>query len=159
MLHLLANPGTFYQTMTPDALQALSNSCGALVFAFCFTPISIIFIFAAFDGRLKKTRKNIVLVGLLFIATVVGLIASTLWVVHEVNQNESQKAKYYTSVTSWLDTGYGIKTNTEIAQRLLRGETFAVTHHGQEITVAVTEKINGDLAVVDQNNTVLKPAE
>ena len=146
MLHLLDNPGVFHQA---------SASLGMLPMKASAWVVAIFGVFALLGVYYKPFRRPW-LVLVLLASLVVSVIVSLSYVSHEESQIKSQQAKYDSSVVSWLDTGYGIKTNTEIAQRLIDGETFAVTYHGQEIVVAVTEKINGDLAVVDQNHTVLQ---
>ena len=152
MLHLLTNPGVFHPAITIFGIPEL-------VFATILLIAGIFLTFAIHGGDLVKTRKRIILTGLTLLVAAIGITAGIPLVVHEESQKELLQTKYDSSVISWLDTGYGIKTNTDVAQRLIGGESFAVVYHSKEIVVSIIETINGKLAVIDQNRTVLKPAE
>ena len=149
MLHILANPGIFHPTLTTFGVP--------LVVATMFLIIAIFVALAIRDESLKKTRKNFIIAGVLFLVSIVGIAAGLVLVVHEKGQAELRQAKYYASVVSWLDTGYGIKTNTDIARQLVHEKSFTVTYHTQEIVISIITNVSGDLSLVDNKHTVLKP--
>lgn len=153
MLHLFANPGIFHQTETPSWLFLLQ------MLSFVLVLISIFFIATVIFGAYLAPRKIIIAIILLILVTGVSITASILSTTHEDVQERLLQAKYDSSFINWLDAGYGIKTNPDIAQRLVNGESFATTYHGKEIVISVIETIDKKLAVVDQNHTVLKTAE
>ena len=153
MLHLLANPGIFHQMETPSWLLLLQ------ILSFVLVLTSIFFIAAVIFGAFLAPRKIIISITLLVLVTGVSVTASILSTTNEDIQERLLQAKYDSSLINWLDTGYGIKTNSDIAQRLVNGESFATTYHGKEIVISVIETIDKKLAVVDQNHTVLKTAE
>ena len=153
MLHLLANPGT-----SPD-LQIVKELINWLHLTWWYIiggGVLLMGVYYVILAKFKTKPERIMAIP----AIVVGIGVCGAMIVSGFAmeaQHQALKAKYDASVVSWLDTGYGIKTNTDIARQLIHGKSFTVTYHGQEIVVAVTEKINGDLALVDQNHTVLQP--
>lgn len=147
MLHLLANPGVFHQTLTEFWMPLVPVAIALVLASFVVIAISME----------DSDAVNPLLAGLIFLATVASIIVTGIWMNQDFKQANLAQAKYNASVASWLDTDYGIKANADGAKRLIGGETFAVTHHGQEIVISVIETLDKKLAVVDQNHTVLKP--
>ena len=152
MLHLLDNPGVFHQASTESGTLSMLISSTFLIAA--------IFIIGrpAMEGRLRKmSSTNLVLAVLLCVVAAAAITVSALIIHHQESQMKSQQAKYDSSVINWLDTDYGIKTNTAIAHQLVNGKSSTVTYNSKEIVISVIETPEKKLSVIDQNHTVLQP--
>lgn len=148
MLHLLSNPGVFHQ---PEAYDGILSIIGFIGLAILVATI-VVAVYLARKGSPSRKQNVYASLGC---AISLGIFISLF--VHEAIVREEAQTKYYSSVSNWLAADYGIKANPGDANQLIKGKTFATAYHSKTISISIIKNLNGDLAVVNQNSTVLIP--
>jgi hypothetical protein len=165
-LILLASgyPGPY----VPPAITADARADGWIAVA---GPAVGVFIFAvivclafefADDFGSESTRARVA-GSLVAVAAAVGFIWCGSLLVSLIGDFRDEVAKdqaaYGQTLVDWLADDYGIDTDVTTVERLLAGETFVTEYDGRQVTVGVSDTLEGSKVLVDENKAALPVLE
>jgi hypothetical protein len=117
----------------------------------------MVILFGAVEGDGEVTAVAsavafIAILGVIFCGSGVKAITDA-----EKADKATARAAYDETLVDWLEDDYGIVTDVPTIGRLLDGDTFVADYDGRQVTISLSDTVDGKKALVDENRAPLEP--